>query len=132
MLYGIAAFLPLFLKQKFGHFLTTSSVAGLKTYPGAGVYCASKWAVRALMDSLRMECANANANIKTTTIYPAAVRSELVSHITNAQTKSGYDKLYESYQIPASRVADALVYALSLPDDTSVCDLAITPTNQPW
>lgn len=62
VLYGIAAFLPLFLKQKFGHFLTTSSVAGLKTYPGAGVYCASKWAVRALMDSLRMECANANAN----------------------------------------------------------------------
>ncbi|BCX80181.1 SDR family oxidoreductase [Campylobacter sp. 19-13652] len=132
VLYGIAAFLPIFTQQKSGHFIANSSVAGLKTYPGAGVYCASKWAVKALMDSLRMESAASGANIKTTTIYPAAVHSELISHITDEATKDGYAALYKAHQIPADRVASVVAYALSLPDDTSVCDMAVTPVNQSW
>ena len=55
VLNGLAAVLPEFTAQKSGHVITTSSVAGLKAYPNGGVYGATKWAVRELMEVLRME-----------------------------------------------------------------------------
>ena len=57
VLNGIEAALPEFIKQKSGHVIATSSVAGLKAYPGGAVYGATKWAVRDLMEVLRMESA---------------------------------------------------------------------------
>ena len=73
VLNGIAAVLPTFEAQKSGHILATSSVAGLKVYPGCAVYCGTKWAVKAIMEGVRMESAQAGTNIRTATIYPAAV-----------------------------------------------------------
>jgi NADP-dependent 3-hydroxy acid dehydrogenase YdfG len=57
VLNGLAAVLPEFIRQKSGHVIAVSSVAGIKIYPGGAVYCATKWAVRALMETLRMESA---------------------------------------------------------------------------
>ena len=132
VLNGIAAVLPEFNAQKSGHVITTSSVAGLKAYPGAAVYCGTKWAVKAIMESLRMESAQTGTNIRTATIYPAAVRSELVSHITDQGTSAGYRELYDNYEIPAERIADVVAFALSQPDDTNVSEFTIGPTTQPW
>lgn len=132
VLNGIAAVLPEFNAQKSGHVITTSSVAGLKAYPGAAVYCGTKWAVKAIMESLRMESAQTGTNIRTATIYPAAVRSELVSHITDQGTSAGYRELYDNYEIPAERVANVVAFALSQPDDTNVSEFTIGPTTQPW
>ena len=132
VLNGIAAVLPTFIAQKSGHVLATSSVAGLKAYPGAGVYCGTKWAVKAIMESLRMESAQAGTNIRTATIYPAAVQSELVDHITDSATSGGYRKLYDTYEIPAERVASVVAFALNQPDDTNISEFTIGPTTQPW
>ena len=132
VLNGIAAVLPTFIAQKSGHVLATSSVAGLKAYPGAGVYCGTKWAVKAIMESLRMESAQAGTNIHTATIYPAAVQSELVDHITDSATSGSYRKLYDTYEIPAERVASVVAFALNQPDDTNISEFTIGPTTQPW
>lgn len=132
VLNGIAAVLPEFNAQKSGHVITTSSVAGLKVYPGAAVYCGTKWAVRAIMESLRMESAQAGTNIRTATIYPATVQSELVSHITDSSTSAGYRELYDNYEIPAERIASVVAFAISQPDDTNVCEFTVGPTTQPW
>ena len=132
VLNGIAAVLPTFIAQKSGYVLATSSVAGLKAYPGAGVYCGTKWAVKAIMESLRMESAQARTNIRTATIYPAAVQSELVDHITDSATSGGYRKLYDTYEIPAERVASVVAFALNQPDDTNISEFTIGPTTQPW
>ena len=132
VLNGIAAVLPEFTSQKHGHVITTSSVAGLKIYPGAAVYCGSKWAVRAIMEALRMESAQAGTNIRTATIYPAAVQSELVSHITDENASKGYRQLYDTYEIPAARVAEVVAFALAQPDDTNISEFTIGPTTQPW
>ncbi|MFA9950573.1 SDR family oxidoreductase [Dentiradicibacter hellwigii] len=132
VLNGIAAVLPTFIAQKSGHVLATSSVAGLKAYPGAGVYCGTKWAVKAIMESLRMESAQAGTNIRTATIYPAAVQSELVDHITDSATSGSYRKLYDTYEIPAERVASVVAFALNQPDDTNISEFTIGPTTQPW
>jgi NADP-dependent 3-hydroxy acid dehydrogenase YdfG len=132
VLNGIAAVLPTFEAQKSGHIITTSSVAGLKAYPGAAVYCGTKWAVKAIMESLRMESAQAGSNIRTATIYPAAVQSELVAGITDGATSAGYRQLYDTYEIPAERVANIVAFALSQPDDTNVSEFTVGPTSQPW
>ncbi len=132
VLNGIAAVLPTFNAQKSGHIISVSSVAGLKVYPGAAVYCGTKWAVRAIMEALRMESAQAGTNIRTATIYPAAVQSELVDSITDSSTSAGYRQLYDTYEIPAERVANVVAFALSQPDDTNVSEFTIGPTTQPW
>lgn len=132
VLNGIAAVLPTFEAQKSGHIITVSSVAGLKVYPGAGVYCGTKWAVRAIMEALRMESAQAGTNIRTATIYPAAVQSELVASITDPTTARNYRALYDTYEIPPERVANVVAFALSQPEDTNVNEFTLGPTTQPW
>lgn len=132
VLNGIAAVLPSFEAQKSGHIISTSSVAGLKVYPGAGVYCGSKWAVKAIMEALRMESAQAGTHIRTTTLYPAAVQSELVASITDEGVSKAYRELYDTYEIPAERVANAVLFALSQPDDTAISEITLGPTTQPW
>lgn len=132
VLNGIAAVLPEFTAQKSGHVITTSSVAGLKAYPGGAVYGATKWAVRDLMEVLRMESAQEGTNIRTATIYPAAVQSELVDSITNPDTNKNMRALYDVYEIPAERVANVVAFAIDQPEDTNVNEFTIGPTNQPW
>ncbi|KGQ35370.1 oxidoreductase [Gallibacterium anatis] len=132
VLNGIAAVLPTFEAQKSGHILATSSVAGLKVYPGAGVYCGTKWAVKAIMEALRMESVQAGTHIRTSTIYPAAVQSELVAGITNDNVSKAYRELYDNYEIPAERVANVVAFALSQPEETNISEFTIGPTTQPW
>ncbi len=132
VLNGIAAVLPTFEAQKSGHILATSSVAGLKVYPGCAVYCGTKWAVKAIMEGVRMESAQAGTNIRTATIYPAAVQSELVASITNAEMSQAMRGLYDTYEIHAERVANVVVFALNQPEDTNISEFTIGPTAQPW
>ncbi|WP_303819659.1 SDR family oxidoreductase [Actinobacillus minor] len=132
VLNGIAAVLPTFEAQKSGHILATSSVAGLKVYPGCAVYCGTKWAVKAIMEGLRMESAQAGTNIRTATIYPAAVQSELVAGITNPEMAETMRGLYDTYEIPAERVANVVAFALNQPEDTNISEFTLGPTTQPW
>ncbi|MDG2955330.1 SDR family oxidoreductase [Bisgaard Taxon 10/6] len=132
VLNGIAAVLPTFEAQKSGHILATSSVAGLKVYPGGTVYCGTKWAVKAIMEGLRMESAQAGTNIRTATIYPAAVQSELVAGITNPEMAEAMRGLYDTYEIPAERVANVVAFALNQPEDTNISEFTLGPTTQPW
>ena len=132
VLNGIAAVLPTFEAQKSGHILATSSVAGLKVYPGCAVYCGTKWAVKAIMEGLRMESAQAGTNIRTATIYPAAVQSELVAGITNPEMAETILGLNDTYEIPAERVANVVAFALNQPEDTNISEFTLGPTTQPW
>lgn len=105
VLNGLAAVLPEFTAQKSGHVITTSSVAGLKAYPNGGVYGATKWAVRELMEVLRMESAQEGTNIRTATIYPAAINTELLNTITDTEAAKGMAALYEQYGISPEAIA---------------------------
>jgi len=132
VLNGIEAVLPEFKEQKSGHVITTSSVAGLKAYPGGAVYGATKWAVRDLMEVLRMESAQEGTNIRTATIYPAAIRSELLETITDEETAEGANAMYDQYEIGPDRVANVVAFAIDQPKDTNVNEFTIGPTTQPW
>lgn len=132
VLYGIAAVLPDFTKQKHGQIIATSSVAGLKAYPGGGVYGATKWAVRDLMEVLRMESAQEKTHIRTSTIYPAAIQSELLTTITDKGTAKGAQKLYDTYQISPERIANVVAFAVDQPEDTTVNEFTVGPSAQSW
>ncbi|NYS22188.1 SDR family oxidoreductase [Leuconostoc sp. DB-1] len=132
VLNGIAAVLPDFIAQKSGHIIATSSVAGLKAYPGGAVYGATKWAVRDLMEVLRMESAQEGTNIRTATLYPAAINTELLGAITDANSAKDFDAIYKQYGITPDRVASVVAFAINQPSDVNVSEFTIGPTTQPW
>jgi NADP-dependent 3-hydroxy acid dehydrogenase YdfG len=132
VLNGIAAVLPTFISQKSGHVIATSSVAGLKAYPGGAVYGGTKWFLRDFMEVLRMESAQEGTNIRTATIYPAAINTELLAQITNQDMAEKMTALYEQYGISPDRVANVVAFAIDQPEDTNVNEFTIGPTTQPW
>ena len=126
VLYGIAAVLPTMRQQKSGHIINLSSVAGHKVFPGAAVYCATKFAVRAISEGLRLE---SNGEIRSTNISPGAVATELTSTISDADTAASINALYE-IAIDADSIARAIAYAIEQPGDVDVNEMIIRPTRQ--
>ncbi len=132
ILNGVAAVLPTFIGQKSGHVIATSSVAGLKAYPNGAVYCGTKWFVRSFMEVLRMESAQEGTNIRTATIYPAAINTELLGTISHKGTAEGMAKLYERFGISPERIANVAAFAIDQPEDTTISEFTVGPANQPW
>ncbi len=132
VLNGVAAVLPEFTAQKSGHVIATSSVAGLKAYPAAAVYGGTKWFVRSFMEVLRMESAMEGTNIRTATIYPAAINTELLHTISDKGTAEGMAALYAQVGITPDRIANVVAFAIEQPADTNVSELTVGPTVQAW
>ncbi|MDZ8069986.1 MAG: SDR family oxidoreductase [Nostoc sp. DedQUE08] len=126
VLYGIAAVLPIMRQQKSGHVINLSSVAGHKVFPGAAVYCATKYAVRAISEGLRLE---SNGEIRSTNISPGAVATELGNTITDKDAAAGINHLYE-IAIDADAIARVIAYAIEQPSDVDVNEIIIRPTRQ--
>ncbi|SJM29868.1 SDR family oxidoreductase [Mesorhizobium delmotii] len=132
VLNGIAAVLPAFIEQKSGHVIATSSVAGLKAYPGGAVYGGTKWFVRDFMEVLRMESAMERTNIRTATIYPAAINTELLNTISQRQMLDQMQNTYDKYGISPDRIANVVAFAIGQPEDTTINEFTVGPANQPW
>lgn len=132
VLNGVAAVLPIFLAQQSGHVIATSSVAGLKAYPGGAVYGGTKWFVRDFMEVLRMESAMEGTHIRTTTIYPAAINTELLTTIRHEGALNQMQAIYDRYGIAPERIASVVAFAIDQPDDTTINEFTVGPSNQPW
>lgn len=130
VLNGIATVLPIFIEQKHGHVITTSSVAGIKSFPDAGVYGATKFAVRNLMEVLRTESAMEKTNIRTSTLYPAAINTELLNTITDEGTLSGMSSFYKQVGIDPVAIARVVKFAIDQPEEVNVNEFTIYPTAQ--
>lgn len=126
----MAAVLPEFIAQKSGHIIVTSSAAGLRSVPGNAVYCGTKHFVRAMLDSFRMEAVSEGTNIHTTTIYPGAVKTELLNTIAPSETKAMVEKFYEEAGLTPDVIANAVLYAISQPDNVNVSDLVVRPSKE--
>jgi NADP-dependent 3-hydroxy acid dehydrogenase YdfG len=122
VLYGIAAALPHMKQQKAGHIINVASVAGHKVTPNGAVYCATKHAVRALSEGLRVEVNP--YNIRTTIISPGAVATEL------PDIAAGISKFYKETAIPADSFARAVAFAMSQPEDVDINEILFRPTSQ--
>ena len=128
VLNGIAAVLPYMKEQKSGQIINTSSVAGHKVFSGSAVYSATKFAVRALTEGLRMEVKP--YNIRTTIVCPAAVKTELLEHITDADVKQANEDYVGAVGISPDSFARVVAFAISQPEDVDINEIIFRPTSQ--
>jgi len=127
VLHGIAAALPLMEAQGSGHVVNVSSIGGHTAFPAAAVYCATKYAVVAITESLRQE----TTTVRATTISPGVTESELAGTITHDGSIAAM-RDFRRVAIPASAVAEAIAWAIAQPDSVDVSEIVIRPTASPY
>ncbi|MBU2955858.1 SDR family oxidoreductase [Marinobacter sp. F3R08] len=126
VLHGIAAVLPTMQAQHSGQVINISSIGGLYVVPTAAVYCATKYAVRAISDGLRQE----HNNLRVTCVYPGVVESELantITHIGTAEAMRGFREI----ALKADAIAKAISHVIDQPADVDTSDIVVRPTASP-
>ncbi|MFF4398571.1 SDR family oxidoreductase [Streptomyces sp. NPDC001480] len=123
VLHGIAAALPVMHAQGDGHFVNVASVGAYEVSPTAAVYCATKFAVRAISEGLRQE---STGNIRVTLVSPGVTESELADSISDPAAREAM-KSYRSVALPAPAIAEAIAYAVSQPSHVDVNEIVVRP-----
>jgi NADP-dependent 3-hydroxy acid dehydrogenase YdfG len=123
VLYGIAAVLPEMTARGSGHVVNIASIGALSVSPTAAVYCATKYAVRAISDGLRQE----HNNIRVTCVHPGVVESELADTITDPMAAEAM-KTYRAIALPPDAIGRAVRFAIEQPDDVDVNEIVVRPT----
>lgn len=126
VLHGIAAVLPGMERQGHGQVINVSSIGGLSVSPTAAVYCATKFAVRAISDGLRQE----TSKIRVTVVCPGVVESELADTITDDTARVAM-QTFRRVALHPDAIARAIAYAIEQPDDVDVSEVVVRPTASP-
>lgn len=127
-LYGIKYALPIMEQQKSGHIITTDSVAGHFTGEGSSVYSATKYAMRAVMEGLRVE--EVGKGIKSTLISPGHAQTELAAKISDPKLREAVLKSESETGLSANDVANAVVYAIDTPDNVGINEVILRSIDQ--
>jgi NADP-dependent 3-hydroxy acid dehydrogenase YdfG len=126
-LYGIAAALPVFRQQEFGHFVNVLSTSGLRIVPLQSVYAGTKNAVRAISEGLRQE---AGDKLRVTIISPGFVHTDFADSMTNPEVKAQIIAARDKMAISPDAIARAIAFAIEQPADVDVGELVVRPTAQ--
>lgn len=126
VLHGIAAVLPGMERRGHGQVINVSSIGGLSVSPTAAVYCATKFAVRAISDGLRQE----TDKIRVTVVCPGVVESELADTITDDTARVAMQS-FRRVALHPDAIARAIAYAIEQPDDVDVSEVVVRPTASP-
>lgn len=115
------------VRKNSGHIVNLGSVAGRWTYPGGAVYCATKFAVRALSEGMRMDLLG--TKIRVTNIEPGMVNTEFSFVRLKDQAKA--DKVYEGMTpLSAQDIAETIAWCVNRPAHVNIQELVIYPTDQ--
>lgn len=123
VLWGIGSVLPIMEAQGSGQVINIGSIGALRVVPTAAVYCATKFAVRAISDGLRQEC----KNIRITCVNPGVVESELASTITHEDTRALMDG-YRAVALQPADIARAVRQVIEAPAGVDTTEITIRPT----
>ena len=116
------------VKQGYGHIINMGSIAGKEVYEKGNVYCATKFAVDALSQSMRIDLLR--HGIKVTAINPGAAETEF-SIVRFKGDETTAKKTYDGLKpLTADDVADVVYYCTTLPAHVCINDLSITCTQQ--
>lgn len=126
VLYGIDSVLGHMLARGSGNVINIASVAAHVVGAGGAVYCATKYAVWAISEGLRKECAG---KIRVTTICPGAIVTELADSITVPGIRDAVRAMSDA-GAPPSTIANAVIYALEQPDDFAINEIILRPLAQ--
>ncbi|RDI40973.1 SDR family NAD(P)-dependent oxidoreductase [Aquicella lusitana] len=128
LLYMTREILPHMLKQNRGHIINIGSIAGHQVYPKGAVYCASKFAVNAITQGLRMDLLG--SRIRVSTVDPGAVETNF-SKVRFKGDEQRAAAVYEGMQpLTALDVADAVLYCATRPAHVNISEILIMPTDQ--
>lgn len=128
LLYVTKAVLPGMLARNHGHIINMGSIAGLQVYPGGNVYCASKHAVGALSDALRLDLLG--KAIRVTCIEPGMVHTEF-SQVRFKGDKTRAEAVYQGLQpLTPEDIADTVWYAVQCPPHVNISHVVVMPTAQ--
>ncbi len=123
VLWGIGAVLPAMKAQGHGHIVNIASIGALSVVPTAAVYCATKFAVRAISDGLRQE----SPDIRVTCVNPGVVESDLASTITHEETMAVMGQ-YRAVALKPADIASALRHVIEAPAHVDTTEITIRPT----
>ncbi len=113
-----------------GHVIHISSMAGHRVPGGSGVYSATKHAVKALTEGLRLELREAGSNVRVSAISPGYVETEFAAHYNKSEEQAA--QTYARFPcLQPDDVAEGLLYLLAQPAHVQVHDLLMRPTRQP-
>lgn len=118
-------------ERKFGTIINISSIAGLKSYPNHAAYCASKFGVSGMTESVRADMSA--YNVRVLSICPGAVATELIGHTTDkdiVEDYKNYNNSIGAINITATDVAKTIKYAYEMPQSVSLREIVITDTKQ--
>ena len=128
LLYVSREILPAMTEQKSGHVINIGSIAGKEVYPNGNVYCASKFAVDALTQGMRMDLNQ--FGIKVTSIHPGLVETEF----SLVRFKGDSEKAASVYKglkpLTGEDIAEVILYVLSTPDHVVIADMVVFPKAQ--
>ena len=127
VLHGIAAVLPVMERQGSGQVINISSIGGLSVSPTAAVYCATKFAVRAISDGLRQE----TDKIRVTVICPGVVESELAESVSDDTARAAM-RDFRRIALTSDAIARSIAYAIEQPTDVDVSEIVVRPTASPF
>ena len=127
-----AAVLPHMIGQKSGHIVNTSSIAGRKVFGGLTVYCATKHAITALSDGMRIELGKKH-NIRVTCVQPGAVETELYDQISDPAARQQMEDLKTQMEfLKAEDIAETVLFAVESPRHVDIAEVFVMPTQQAW
>ncbi|KQO75893.1 SDR family oxidoreductase [Rhizobium sp. Leaf262] len=127
-LYGIAAALPVFERQKRGHVVNVISTAGLKIVPTMGVYAATKNALRTATEALRQE---SGGHLRVTEVSPGFTDTTFVtSSVTELSAREAMNKRKDEIAISPDAIARAIAFAIEQPDDVEIGSVVVRPAAQ--
>ncbi|MEC5174075.1 MULTISPECIES: SDR family oxidoreductase [Chryseobacterium] len=127
VLYGMAAAIPVFKMQEAGHIVNIISTAGLKITPMMGVYAGTKNAIRTIAEAFRQE---SDGKIRITGISPGFVKTDFAGSIKNEEMRTAIQKEMDQMALDPLAIANAVMYAVSQPNDVEIGELVIRPSKQ--
>ena len=128
ILYVTKAIIPHMIEQKSGHIINISSIAGKETYRNGTVYCASKKAVEALSEGMRIDLIE--HDIKVSNIAPGAVKTNFSMIRFKGNVKKS-KKVYQGYNpLLPDDISDLILYIIKAPKRVNIADILILPSSQ--
>ncbi len=128
VLHVLRAVVPGMARRGGGDMVTLGSVAGRNVYAGGGVYCASKFAVRAIYEALRLDLAG--TGIRCTTVDPGMVKTDF-SLVRFEGDRERAEAVYAGVDpLTPEDVAEAVLWAVSRPPHVNVGEIVLWPTDQ--
>lgn len=128
LLYMSRAVVPGMVARGKGHVVNVGSIAGRQTYPGGSVYCATKAAVKALSEGLKLDVLG--TPVRVTTIEPGLVETEF----SDVRFRGDTDRAKQVYQgmvpLTGEDVADSIVFAITRPPHINISEIFLMPTDQ--